>query len=142
MLAAAVAVLVLLAVVAAVVSATRTGPRLPEGSPEAAVQDYITAVDQGDLAAAAAFLDPDGGCTEDDLEPAGDLSAARDVLRDTSVDGDEADVRVDLVHGGTGLFGGDEFRDEQRFELRRSADGWVITGEPWPMFFCEGSTRP
>lgn len=142
-LAAAVAVLVLLAVVAGVLSATRSSTELPAGSPEAAVQDYLTAVEQDDVDAAATHLDPDGGCTADDLENYGGGSTARVVLRDTEVAGDEAEVRVDIVTGGGGLFGGgDGFRDQQQFDLRRDGDRWVITGEPWPMFFCEGARRP
>ena len=135
-LAGAVAVLVLLAVVAGVLSATREGPRLPEGSPEAAVQDYLTAVAEGDEAAAAAVLDPQGECGEDDLRDRGRRSTGRIVLRDVEVDGDEADVEVEIVYGGEGPFGGGEWREEIRFDLRRDADRWLITGEPWPMFGC------
>lgn len=135
-LAVAVGVLVLMAVVAAVLSATREGPQLPEGSPEAAVQAYLQAVAEGDEDAAAAFLDPEGRCTEEDLRDSGSRSAGRIVLRDVEVDGDEADVEVELVYGGDGPFGGDEWRDPVRFDLRRDGDRWVITGEPWPMYGC------
>ena len=142
-LAASVAALVLLAVVAGVLSATRSGTELPSGSPEAAVQDYITAVDQDDADAAATYLDPEGGCAVEDLENMGGRSTSRVVLRDSEIDGDEAEVRVDFVFGGGGPFGGgEEFRNEERFDLRRDGDRWVITGEPWPMFFCEKATRP
>lgn len=139
----AVGVLVLLAVIAGVLSATREGPQLSEGSPEAAVQDYLAAVAEGDDAAAAAILDPQGECTEDDLRDGGQPSTGRIVLRDVEVDGDEADVQVEIVYGGEGPFGGGEWREEVRFDLRRDADRWVITGEPWPMYGClDGRREP
>lgn len=141
MLGICVGVLVLVAVVAAVLSTSRSEARLPEGSPEATVQDYLRAVSDGDTGQASDRLDPEGRCTERDLREAYAGDPARVVLRDTRTEGEEADVRVDLVHGGGGPFGGDGYRDELTFDLRREAGTWVITGEPWPMFACSGS-RP
>lgn len=135
-LAVAVGLLLLVAVLGAVLSATRPGPQLPEGSPEAAVRDYVTAVVADDSETAASLLDPQGSCTEDDLRDAGDRSAGRIVLRDVRLDGEEAVVEVDVVHGGQGPLGADEWRDELRFDLRRDGDRWVITGEPWPVYGC------
>jgi hypothetical protein len=131
-----VGVLLLVAVLAGVLSATRPGPQLPEGSPEAAVRDYVTAVVGGEQETAAALLDPEGTCTEEDLQQVGEPSPGRMVLRETQVDGDEAEVQVDVVHGGEGPFASGEWRDELRFELRRDGDRWVVTGEPWPMYGC------
>lgn len=138
-LAVAVGVLLLVAVVAAVLAATRPGPQLAEGSPEAAVRDYVAAVVDGDRGVAAGLLDPQGRCGEDDLSHYGTDSSGRIVLRETEVDGDEAEVHVDIVHDGEGPFGAGEWRDELRFDLRRDGDRWVITGEPWPMYGCLGS---
>lgn len=136
-LAVAVGALLLVAVVGAVLSATRPGPRLAEGSPEAAVRDYVTAVVEGDREAAAGLLDPEGSCAEDDLGAYGpDSSSGRIVLREAEATGDEAEVRVDVVHDGEGPFGAGEWREELRFDLRRDGERWVITGEPWPMYGC------
>ncbi|WP_156875741.1 hypothetical protein [Ornithinimicrobium pekingense] len=140
-LAVAVGVLLLVAVVAAVLSATRPGPQLTEGSPEAAVRDYVAAVVEGDREAAAARLDPEGPCTEEDLRLVGEPSDGRIVLRDVELDGAEATVRVDVVHDGEGPFGAGEWRDELRFDLRRDGEHWVVTGEPWPMYGCQ-APRP
>lgn len=136
-LAIAVGVLVLLAVVAGVLSATRQGPQLPEGSAEATVQAYLRAVAEGDEEAAAALLDPQGRCTEEDLRMYGGPGpTGRIVLRDVEVDGDEAEVQVEVVYGEEGPFGGGEWSEDIRFDLRRDGEAWVITGEPWPMYGC------
>ncbi|GAA5162208.1 hypothetical protein [Ornithinimicrobium tianjinense] len=140
-LAVVVGVLVLLAVVAGVISATRERPELPAGSPEATVQDYVTLIYDDDLEGAAELLDPDGSCTVEDLDLAFVDQAARVVLRDTSVDGDRATVRVGLVHpSGSPL--GDEFTQDETFRLVRSPDGWVITGDPWPVYGCGKEPHP
>ncbi|WP_289017175.1 hypothetical protein [uncultured Ornithinimicrobium sp.] len=136
-LAIAVAVLLLLAVVAGVVSATRPRTELPAGSPEAVVQDYVTAVYDRDLGAAAEHLDPDGKCDLKDLETAWVERDARVVLRDVDVDGDRATVRVDLVHTDSTPFGGSEWSQEEVFRLTASGSGWVLTGSPWPMYACD-----
>ncbi|MGC5584984.1 nuclear transport factor 2 family protein [Ornithinimicrobium sp. W1679] len=135
-LAIAVAVLVLLAVVAGVLSANRPRAELPEGSPEAVVQQYVTDVFARDLDAAAAHLDPDGECTVEDLEMAFLERDARVVLRSTDVDGDSATVRIELVHTDSAPFGGSEWTQEEVFRLADPGGGWVITGAPWPMFNC------
>ncbi|SOC51423.1 hypothetical protein [Ornithinimicrobium cerasi] len=137
-LAVVVGILVLLAVVAGVLSATRGEGDLPAGSPEAAVQDYVSRVYDRDLEGAAAVLDPEGGCTVEDLERNVHEPDGRVVLRSSEVDGDTALVRVELVHGEDGPLGSGEWAQEESFTLERSQDRWVITGEPWPVFGCAG----
>lgn len=135
-LALAVAALVVLAVGAGILAALRTGPELAAGSPEARVRDYVVALYERDPARAAAQLDPDGRCEEADLRAVYLDGQARVVLRDSTTDGSTARVGVDLVHTGGGPFGGGESREPLTFDLRRSGDRWVITGEPWPTFSC------
>lgn len=133
-LAGAVAVLVVLAVVAAVLASTRPGPELPQGSPEATVGDYVRLVHDGDLEGAAALLDPAGNCTVDDLEQGYVQRDVRMVLRDSQIMGNRAVVEIGVVYGGP--FGGDSYESEERFELVRDGDQWVVGGEPWPMYGC------
>ena len=82
-------------------------------------------------------LDPAGGCGEEDLEQAYASRDVRAVLRSTSTDAGGATVRVDLVQGGDGPFGGDGWTDEQTFELVRDGDRWLLTGTPWPLYSCD-----
>lgn len=131
-----VAVLVVLAVIGGVVAALRPPPSYPPDSPEAVLQSYLEDVLTGDLGSAATYLDPEGECTLEDLE---DSRTNRDtdriVLRDARTSGDTATVRVDLVQETGGLFS-DSWTNEQRFTLRSTDEGWVLTGQPWPMFSC------
>jgi hypothetical protein len=137
-LAVVVGVLVVLAVVAGVLSARRGAGELTPGSPEAAVQDYLSRVYDRDLDGAAELLDPEGDCTVSDLERNVYEPDARVVLRSSEVDGATALVRVELVHGEEGPLGSGEWAQEESFRLERVDDRWVITGEPWPMFSCFG----
>ncbi len=136
-LTALVAVVVGVAVVAAVVSATRQAPDYDPASPEGVVQRYLAAVLEGDLAAAAARLEPDSRCTVEDLDRAYVPDGVRAVLRGAEVDGQKAVVKVDLAVSSGGLFDGSEFTDDQTFRLSRSGDGWRIAGSPWPLDSCE-----
>lgn len=139
-LAVVVGILVALAVVAGVLSARRGGGELPPGSPQAAVQDYLSAVYDRDLDAGAELLDPEGRCTVEDLERNAYDPDARVVLRSSEVDGSTAVVRVELVHGEQGPLGSGEWAEEESFRLRQVGERWVITGEPWPMYSCFGSS--
>lgn len=137
-LAAAVAGLLVIAVVAVVVSATRPRAQFEEGSPEAAVQSYLEAVWAGDGQGALEHLEPDTGCTATDLEQGYVDDRARVVLRDSRRDGDTAVIEVELVRSGGGPFGGDEWSETETFRLVEGAAGWLITGSPWPAFGCTG----
>lgn len=136
-LAIAVGVLVLLAVVAGLVSATRDTADLPAGSPEAVVQDYLRLVQDRDHVAALELLDPATTCTFEDLSSSSGEPAVRVVLVESRVDGDRATVRLDVVRGTGGPLQS-EWSTEETFRLLRADDGsgWSITGVPWPMYTC------
>ncbi|WP_131104314.1 hypothetical protein [Ornithinimicrobium sufpigmenti] len=140
---AAVAGLLLLAVVAAVLSATRADPGYAEGSPEAAVQSYAVAAVAKDGEEAVRHLDPAAGCTAQHVEESWVRPGARVVLRDTSVDGDRATVRLDVVSASGGPFDASEWTNEETLELRQVDGEWLVTGTPWPLYTCRPEvTRP
>lgn len=132
----ALAVVAVVAAVAAVVANSRQ-VTLEPGTPEATVQGYLTAVIDGDVVAAAVFLDPSGKCDGDDLDrfQMGNVAEAR--LVDSQITGEIAKVSVDLEMGSNGLFN-DVWKDRQTFQLKKSNGAWVITGTPWPMYDCAG----
>ena len=125
------------AVVAGVLTATSQRPELQSGSPEAAVQQYLEAVIDGDAQQARERLDPDSKCTVDDLDRVmvSDVFEAR--LIDARSDGATAKVTVELQAGSAGLMS-DRWIDRQTFYLKKSSEAWVITGTPWPMYECGG----
>lgn len=129
---------VLLGVAAAIVAATRPAPQIDVSTPEGVVQAYLQDVFEGNEEEAAAWIDPASGCDAADLARAFASRSARVVLVDTTIDGSTARIEVRMTYGGGGPFDASEYSEEQHFELRRSGASWLITGEPWPMFYCEG----
>lgn len=124
---------VTLAVVAAVVSGARERPELDPTTPEGTVQLFLTAIFDGDQDAAADHLDPGLGC-EPPFEAYLPPGARIDVVS-TSTEGDEARVVVDVVERTGGLVP-DEWTHRQAYDLTADGDGWLLTGDPWPVF-CE-----
>ena len=121
---------------AAVVTATHDVPTYDRGRPEGVVQAYLTAVIDGDRDAAVACLEQDSQCTVDDLDRAFVPDGVRIVLRDTSVDGDTAQVFVDVTGSSGGPLDSSEYTEQHTFRLRQADGDWRITGRPWPMYDC------
>ena len=127
---------VLVAVVAAVVAANRQPVTYDRGTPQGVVQSYLGAVVAGDHAEAAGYLAPGGPCDVVDLDRSSVPDGIRVVLRDTKVDGDRAQVMVDVVTTSGDLFGGSEYSEPQTFRLGRTGQEWRVQGVPWPMYDC------
>lgn len=134
-LAIVVGLIAVVAVVTGVLSATRTVTEYDRGTPEGAVQAYLSAVIDADNPEAVEFLGDESPCTVVDLDQAYLPDGVRVVLRDTEVDGDSARVEVDVMTSG-GPFGGSEFTESVTFSLNRAGGHWLITGTPWPMYMC------
>lgn len=138
-LAAVVGIVVVAALVTVLVS-SRHPADLDPGSPEAAVQDYLDAVLDGDSETAVEHLAPGTACDVDDFDDAyidGDVHVS---LRDAAEF--ERTARVDVsITSGSGEMIPTEWTEEWTFRLRRTADGWLITGIPWPLFECEVTVR-
>lgn len=134
--------IVALAVIAAVVAALRPVAEFAEGTPEATVQEYIRAVLDGDGAAAATLFAGDSPCSADDIERDLPADPARVVLQSSETDGARATVRVEIVSSSDGgPFETYEYSQEERFRLVEEGGRWLITEEPWPMFFCREERR-
>jgi len=134
--AAAVALVAVLALVAGIVSATRHAPSYQPGTPVAVVQAYLAAVIDGDHETAAAQLSTESPCTVDDLDRSTLTEGVRVVLRDSRIDGDTAQVRVDVVRSTGGPLDLSEYSEKVTFRLTRAGGAWLITGSPWPMYEC------
>lgn len=138
----ALAAIVVLAVVAAVVSATRPTAELEAGSPEATVQAYVDATLAGRVDEAARLLDPAGECGVEDLQRSTGMGMqmARVVLVDSATEGSgegsTATVQVELVYASGGPFDTSEYRDKHTYRLVRSDGRWLLTGVPWPLYDC------
>jgi hypothetical protein len=135
-LAVVVGVIALVAVVAGVLAATRHVATYGAGTPQGVVQRYLTAVVDGDTAAAARLLAADSLCNVDDLDRAYVPDGVQVVLRDSKVDGNTARVRVDVEMSTEGPLNTFEYTEEHTFRLTRAGQDWRISGEPWPMYGC------
>ena len=134
--AAAVGLVAVLAVVAGILSATRHAPTVEPGTPVAVVQAYLAAVIDADHETAVAQLSGESPCTVDDFDRAYLPQGVRVVLRDSRIDGDSAQVRVDVITSTGGPFDTSEYSEKVTFRLTRASGAWLITGSPWPMYQC------
>ncbi|CAN5750273.1 hypothetical protein BH23ACT5_BH23ACT5_24210 [soil metagenome] len=138
----AVGAVVLLAVAAVVVAALRPAMELDTATPEGTVQAYLQGLFDDDAEIALSFIDPDSGCTVEDIRSAHVPTSSRVVLLSTETESDGAVVEVRVTEdAGSGPFDSYEFSHEQEFSLRNDGDRWLISGEPWPLYICRGSSQ-
>jgi hypothetical protein len=126
---------VLVALAAVAFAAMRPTTTFAPGTPEAAVQGYLSAVLESDSEKAAGYLAPGSPCALGDLDRTGVAASARVSLVDSTTDSDTARVRVRVSYSSGDPFGGAE-SENQTFRLTRSAGTWRISGIPWPLFEC------
>ncbi|MGB5951997.1 MAG: hypothetical protein WBG57_05685 [Ornithinimicrobium sp.] len=131
-----VAVVILVAVVAVVLRGGQRSEDFDVSTPEGTVQAFLRDVFDNDLDQAATYLDPDGACTLEDLQNDYYPDAARVVLVDTDTTDAQAQVEVEVVYP-TEPLDTDAYTERQTYRLASTADGWVLTGTPWPLFTCE-----
>ncbi len=134
LVAAAVAVAVLAAVLWAV---TRPAPTWDRDTPQGTVQAYVTAVLDGDAAAATALLAPGSLCDAEDFDRSDVPRSSSVELAGTEDRGTTALVRI-RVGADTGDPLGGRPGEEHVLRLTRTDAGWRIDGTPWPLFECTG----
>ncbi|MGN6578342.1 MAG: hypothetical protein ACTHKG_21915 [Nocardioides sp.] len=130
-------VIAVVAVVAVVLATNREPQTYDRGTPQGVVQAYLEAVVAGDNTEAAGYLAPGGACDIEDLDRSSAPDGIRVVMRDTQVDGDRAQVEVDVVTSSDDLFGGSEWSERHTFRLGKDGQDWRVQGVPWPMYDCD-----
>ncbi len=116
---------------------------LPADSPEAAVQDYLNALRDGDSEAALALLEPGTSCRPKDLDEAtGYANNTRVELRGVTTRNGQtsATVEVLIISDASDLIPGSGWSEEHTFRLRHT-DRWLIGGLPWPLYTCGAYDR-
>ena len=138
-----------LLIVASVVAALlQSEAEFAPGSPEAAVQAYLRALDGDDFQAAYETLSPElqSRCSIKDMF--GGIESSRWRTRDrrmtledtrTLDDTTFVSVRIAGFRGGD-LFGPSEYSFEENFALRQFDGRWRFTQDPWPRFHCARNT--
>jgi len=144
------AFLLLLLVVAVVVALVEKEKSFDDGTPEATVQRFLSAVEDEEFQLAYGFLSQElsEDCTFDQFfsrtggPGAGLLRYERISLKQTKIQGERAFVTVRITNfRGSGPFGTSESSHEQTFILSRQDDGWRFSLYPWPFFQC-GPYKP
>lgn len=131
-----VAGIVALAVLATVVTALRPGQEYAEDTPEGTVQAFLRDTFARDYEAAAARLSRDSPCGVADLERHPATEPSRVVLERTTLSGQEATVRVQVVRTQSGPLGGSESSRTETISLVTEDGQWRISDTPWPLFGC------
>ncbi len=114
------------------------------GTPEATVQTYFRAIQDGDAEAAVALFTADlqGRCSTEELRRSYQHQSDFSVrIRDTTVRGEttEIDVRIAL-NGGDSPFGNGYDMDQLIF-LEQEDGEWRIGESPWPSY-CPPAAVP
>jgi len=134
-----------LLVASVIVALLESEETLPEGTPEAAVQSFLTATEDENLELAYSFLSTDlqEDCAVEkfaagDVRVTSGLRDARVTLEKRATVKDTVFVTVRVTHfRGSGPFDSQESAFEQRFALRRDGGGqWRFTEYPWPFSRC------
>ncbi len=122
---------------------------LPEGTPEAAVQDFLLSIEGEDYDASYDFLSAElkRDCKIDDVfgssfGPAERLKSDRITLDKTAFVDGTAFVTVTLTQfRGSGPFGASESSHSQQYSLQQEDGEWKFKQYPWPLFRC-GPFKP
>lgn len=134
-------ILIVASVVAAVL---QKEAEFEPGSPEAAVQGYLRAIEEGDLQTAYDLLSPElqESCSVEGMfSEVGDhwprLEDERVTLEEVRAINDVTIVEVNIAgFRNIGLFGPSEYGWDESFALRRIDGEWKFSQAPWPHFSC------
>ena len=123
------------------VGTTRRGEtEFPPDSPEGTVQRYVRAIEAEDAVAIRDTLSPAARdrCQVPDIRNNLRYPDDRDLrvtLRDTSLDGDRAEVKVRVTETtGSGPFDSGSYDHDETFDLVRVNGAWLIDGPTWPIY--------
>jgi hypothetical protein len=134
--------LAVIAVVVTLTASSRNPDALPLGSPEARVQEFILAIDDGKLDLAYGML---ASAVADECRPSqfrghlaqGQRSNLRVQLDDVSFYAEQADVTVSVSSfSGEPPFDFSENKHQARFTLSQGSMDWAIVEAPWPFSGC------
>jgi hypothetical protein len=131
----------LVVVVAAVVGALREPTVFDTTVPEGVVQQYVQAVLDGDYRAALQWMTDESAatCGPSDFRDVWVPESLTVTLDDVRTTDGEAEVRVRLRSmAGPPPFGDGSYESDEAFYLVEGDGGWRLTGEPWPLYHCEG----
>ena len=124
----------------AVLAVKETTPQLDAKTPEGTLQQYLQSVTDHDFNSAITYLATGTKCKIEDFDQAYIQDSVRISLSDTSITSDSASVKVSIENSSGDPFGS-SYAESQTFRLTKSANGWKISGIPWPTYQCGGEFK-
>jgi len=118
-----------------------------DGTPDAAVRNFVIAVKKGDYDRAFQYVAPATppveklSLTQTFTQQGSEIAATGVEVGQAMIDGDKAMVPVTMQRGGGELFGS-IYRDQQSAELVRVGGEWKIKSMPYPFWNFSWSTTP
>jgi hypothetical protein len=137
-----VAALAITAVIVTLAASSGDPTSLPAGSPEARVQDFVLAIDDGEIDLAYGMLAPviSDNCSALDFRRFVDTGRSSDLrveLDNVDLIGDDAIVNVKVTSfSGSPPFDFSENQYNARFSLSKIDGAWVVMEAPWPFSGC------
>lgn len=137
----AVAAVAVLVVVTVVALAVRSPTEFEPGTPEATAQGYVQAVVDDDATTAIGYLSEalKETCTPSDFRTTYIPESLRVTLSATAIEGETAEVDLNIEEGGGGLGGSYDY--DVTLYMARQDGAWVISEPPWPIEFCGEEDR-
>lgn len=141
-------VLIIASVVVGLLNRSQSVPLLPEGTPGAAVQQYLLAIESGESRQAFDYFSADlqKKCTPEDFRDAtrqydrNDPNHATDtrITLESEMPVDDAtEVKIVITEFYVSApFEVNEYSHTQRFRLKQFDGNWLFVEEPWPMYRC------
>jgi hypothetical protein len=134
--------LIVVLIVAVVVLALQPPAELDPTTPEGIAQGYFQAVLDRDVDRTFAHMSDEVTRRCDHLDAQhsfrhGLADDVRVVILDTSLEGDDATVRVEITETyGNHLFMSDTHSFEEALSMERRGAGWAIAEPSWPIHHC------
>jgi hypothetical protein len=114
---------------------------MENGSPEAAVQQYLQRVNEGRNEEAANYFSKISKCTVDDIDRAYIDNNAQVTLDKSVITSTDSAIVYVSIQRNNGPLLADTYTEQQTFRLNRENGLWKLAGIPWPLYYCGGEPK-
>ncbi len=114
---------------------------MENGSPEAAVQQYLQRVNEGRNEEAARYFSKISKCTVDDIDRAYIDNNAQVTLDKSVITSTDSAIVYVSIQRNNGPLLADTYTEQQTFRLNRENGLWKLAGIPWPLYYCGGEPK-
>lgn len=109
---------------------------LQSGTPEATIQSYLKALNDGRNEDGSSYFSTSSKCSVEDIDRAYvDRNALIIFDKTTFTSDDSAIVYISIQRNDAPLMA-DPYTESQNYRLIKEAGAWKISGIPWPLYEC------